>query len=184
MLLLLSLARPNPPRLFGKVIAPSSQPLSRQRDNLAVAELGPDVGEVATSGVANRVCRPAIALEEIKIGVHRVGDGPRPAPPGRSTSTLHHALASQGLRLSKVEDGYAIGIAEIVCGGDGLHVVRYRMALGNSLGRAVLREGRPRTACGGLFDGEASNLPVENRSGVWFLLGSRPMRRILPPSES
>jgi hypothetical protein len=61
---------------------------------------------------------------------------------------------------------------------------RYRMALGKSLGRAALREGRPGTACGGLLDGEPSNLPVENRSGVWFLMGSRPMPRILPPSES
>jgi hypothetical protein len=60
---------------------------------------------------------------------------------------------------------------------------RYRMAFGKSLGRAVLREGRPGRASGGLLDGE-SNLPVENRSGVWFLMGSRPMPRILPPSES
>ena len=61
---------------------------------------------------------------------------------------------------------------------------RYRMAFGKSLGRAVLREGRPGRASGGLLDGEPSNLPVENRSGVWFLMGSRPMPRILPPSES
>jgi hypothetical protein len=60
---------------------------------------------------------------------------------------------------------------------------RYRMALGKSFGRAVLREGRPGRASGGLLDGELSNLPVENRSGVWFLTGSRPMPRILPPSD-
>ena len=61
---------------------------------------------------------------------------------------------------------------------------RYRMAFGKSLGRAVLREGWPGRASGGLLDGESSNLPVEKRSGVWFLIGSRPMPRILPPSES
>jgi hypothetical protein len=61
---------------------------------------------------------------------------------------------------------------------------RYRMAFGKSLGRAVLREGRPGRASGGLLVGEPSNLPVENRSGVWFLMGSRPMPRILPPSNS
>ena len=58
------------------------------------------------------------------------------------------------------------------------------MAFGKSFGRAALREGRPGRATGGLLDGELSNLPVENRSGVWFLVGSRPMPRILPPSES
>ena len=45
------------------------------------------------------------------------------------------------------------------------------MALGKSFGRTVLREGRPGRASAGLLDGEPSNLPVENRSGVWFLIG-------------
>jgi len=35
------------------------------------------------------------------------------------------------------------------------------MALGKSFGRAVLREGRPGRATGGLLGGEPSNLPVE-----------------------
>jgi hypothetical protein len=51
---------------------------------------------------------------------------------------------------------------------------RYRMAFGKSLGRAVLREGCRGRASGGLLGGEPSTLPVENRSGVWFLMGSRP----------
>jgi hypothetical protein len=50
---------------------------------------------------------------------------------------------------------------------------RYRMAFGKSFGRAVRREDRPGTASGGLLDGEPSNLAVENRSGAWFLMGSR-----------
>ena len=59
---------------------------------------------------------------------------------------------------------------------------RYRMAFGKSFGRAVRREDRPGTASGGLLDGEPSKLAVENRSGVWFLMGSRPMPTILPPA--
>jgi len=61
---------------------------------------------------------------------------------------------------------------------------RYQMAFGKSLGRAGLREGRPGRASGGLLDEGPPSLSVENRLGVWFLVGSRPMPRILPPSES
>ena len=61
---------------------------------------------------------------------------------------------------------------------------RYRMAPAKSFGRAVRREGRPVTASAGLSDEGPPSLSVENRSGVWFLTGSRPMPMILPPSES
>jgi hypothetical protein len=43
------------------VVAPSSQSLSGERGNLVVAELGPDVCEVPTSGISNRVWRPALS---------------------------------------------------------------------------------------------------------------------------
>lgn len=61
---------------------------------------------------------------------------------------------------------------------------RNRMALGKSLGRTALREGRPATVPADLSDEGSPSLSVENRSGVWCLVGSRPMPRILPSSES
>jgi hypothetical protein len=53
--------------------------------------------------------------------------------------------------------------------------LRYVMAVVKSLGRAVLREGRPGRASGWLLDGEPSSLPVKNRSGVCSLSPSRPI---------
>ena len=45
------------------------------------------------------------------------------------------------------------------------------MALGKSFGRAVLREGRPGRASGGLLDGEPSNLPGRKQVGRLVLNG-------------
>jgi hypothetical protein len=55
---------------------------------------------------------------------------------------------------------------------------RFRMALGKSFGRTVRRGGRPDRASGGVVEGAAS-LPTENRSGVWLLIVSRAMAKII-----